>query len=510
MTTPTWSAESTSSKKESSSTKSSSTSSEVWTSSKPATSSWATTSSWYDVPTPYITTCASTGVYTVPDKTITVTTTDTIVVKTSTPLTPGWNTYGGYVTTVTDKTTVTVPCETTMSKSSTAWDDKTTTEVLTSTVYECPSAGVWTVIPPVTTSVSTSTVVVYPVPWTMTPGTYTRTATTVTATVTDQVIYCPYEGVWSTVPASTPTATVWATPATYTEAWTEPATQAWTSSAPAATPSKAVGGGAPVVNGNKWAITYTPYTSSGDCKSAGDVMSDLASIKAKGFTTVRLYATDCSGLENVGAACEANGLKIILGVFIEGSGIGGAAQQVSDIAAWGSAGHWSTVTMIVVGNEAIFNGFCSAEELAGFISSSKATWAASGYSGAVTTTEPLNILQASGSALCGVMDVVAANIQPFFNSGITADQAGDFVASQLWAVGQVCPGLTAYNLECGWPTAGSPNGMAVPGTSEQATAISSIMSQVGANTVFFSFANDYWKAEGSFGVEQSFGCSDLF
>ena len=85
-------------------------------------------------------------------------------------------------------------------------------------------------------------------------------------------------------------------------------------------------------------MTYSPYTSSGDCKDAGSVASDIAAIKAKGFTTVRVYSTDCSTLENVGTAARDNGLKMIIGVFISSTGISGASGQVSDIVAWAQWG----------------------------------------------------------------------------------------------------------------------------------------------------------------------------
>jgi len=256
-------------------------------------------------------------------------------------------------------------------------------------------------------------------------------------------------------------------------------------------------------------MTYTPYTTGGQCKSASEVDSDIATIASLGFSTVRIYATDCSGLINVGASCKAHGLKIIIGVFIDQSGISAASSQVSEISSWGQGGMWSIVSMIVVGNEAVFNGYASASALAGFIGSSKATWSAAGYYGPVTTTEPVNIIQQYASTLCGAVDVAAANIQPFFTSSVAAAWAGTFVASQLALVEAAC-GKTAYNLECGWPSSGSNNGQATPSKDDQKTAITDIINKAGDKTAIFSFENDAWKDAGSFGVEQYFGCSDVF
>ena len=90
-------------------------------------------------------------------------------------------------------------------------------------------------------------------------------------------------------------------------------------------------------NGNLWAMTYTPYNNDGTCKSTSQVASDMATVKAKGFTTVRTYATDCNGPQNIGAAAQSLGLKVILGIYIDGSGIGSAtSEQVSDLTSWGA------------------------------------------------------------------------------------------------------------------------------------------------------------------------------
>jgi exo-beta-1,3-glucanase (GH17 family) len=254
-------------------------------------------------------------------------------------------------------------------------------------------------------------------------------------------------------------------------------------------------------------MTYSPYTSSGACKAKDDVASDIATIAKAGFTTVRVYSTDCSSLEFIGPACAANGLKMILGVFINGSGISAAQPQVDAIAAWAQ---WNLVELIIIGNEAVFSGYCSASELAAFISSSKAAFAATGYTGPCTTTEPLSTWQQSTGALCGVVDIVGCNIHPFFNGAVDAASAGSFVAGQLAIVDSLCPGKTGINCETGWPSAGKCNNAACPGTVEQATAVASIKNAVGGKSVMFSYVDDLWKVPGDYGCEQSWGAIHLF
>lgn len=257
-------------------------------------------------------------------------------------------------------------------------------------------------------------------------------------------------------------------------------------------------------------MTYTPYTSDGQCKSASDVASDIAQIKAKGFTTVRLYATDCSGIENVGSACKSSGMKMIMGVYIDASGLGNGQAQVSELTSWGQSNGWDNVEMVVVGNEAIFNGYVSASDLAQFIATCKTSFTTAGFTGPVTTTETVGVIQENSDVLCPVIDVVAANIHPFFNGAVNAAGAGAFVTSQLSLIAEACSGKDAYNLETGWPSAGDANGDAIPGVSEQITAVDSIVAAAGSKSAIFSFENDDWKAPGSLGVEQFWGCASLF
>jgi exo-beta-1,3-glucanase (GH17 family) len=441
----------------------------------PATVTPASTYVPATVPTPFVTTCPTPGVYTIPAKTLTITEETTVCAPTSTKCTSGTNTAGGVTTVVETSTTVVCPYATT-----TVSGGVTTSTILTTT-YVCPSAGTYT-IAPVTTVVSTETVWVYPTVTSYPVGTYTQNEVIETVTETDYVIFCPYT-------SSKPAAPV----ATYTPA--APAAPKYT---PATSSPGELGN-----SGKKWAITYSPYTSSGECKSPGSVMSDIQQIANSGYTTVRLYGSACSGLENVGAACQAYGLKMIIGVFIDETGLTGmAATDVSAILAWGK---WSLVELIVIGNEAVFNNYCSGSELASFITSCKTQFSNAGYHGPCTTTEPLDILQANTAVICEVIDVVGCNIHPYFNGATPAAAAGSFVAGQLALVDALCPGKTGINLETGWPSAGNCIGVSCPSPANQAIALQSIADTVGGKSCVLSFFDDLWKEAGDCGCETSFG-----
>ncbi|KAL7942224.1 glycoside hydrolase [Trichoderma barbatum] len=477
------------------------------------------------VPTPAPVTFPTPGTYTIPASTITLTDTTTVCGASSTQVPPGTHTVGGVTTVVETATTVVCPVAT-ISTSGTV-----VTSVIVQTTYVCPAAGTYT-IAPITTVVPSSTVVVYPVPTSYEPGTYTAPEQVVTVTETDYVTYCPFAS--SGLPTSTPApapAPEPTTPANYppppppaqpTKEAPKPSAPAYSPPAAPSAPPKpkpqvskpkpqAPSGG---LSGNNdhYGMTYTPYEpTTGNCKSADAVDSDISAIKNAGFQVLRVYSTDCNTLENVGNACKKYGIEMIIGVFVKGDGCSydtpDIKNQVDAIAAWAK---WDQVKLIVVGNEAIMNGFCSAAQLAQLVTVVKGK--CSGYTGPYTISETLNIWQnpAVSSAICGVIDVTGANIHPFFNSATTPEMAGDFVSGQLDILSKICPGNDVINLECGWPKRGSCNGVACPGQAEQATALKSIREKCGNQTVFFSVDDDLWKQPGGFGCEQSWGAAAAF
>jgi len=264
-------------------------------------------------------------------------------------------------------------------------------------------------------------------------------------------------------------------------------------------------------------MTYTPYTAEGECRPLAQVKQDIANIAKLGFTTIRSYSTDCGVFENVVPECQKHGIKVIYGIFMEGGGAKGkgpfseyANQQLRDII---KGSPKDSVAMIIVGNEALFNNYCTAGELASYIQYVKKELAKAGFPSdiAVTTTEPVGTWEEKGAALCDVIDVFAVQIHPYFTASVSADQAGAFAKQQLAQAAAVCPGAAAkgkYITEIGWPKSGNANGKAVPGVAQQKIAFKSIMKEVGAESCLFSYQDDYWKAPGPYGVEQSFGCSE--
>lgn len=261
-----------------------------------------------------------------------------------------------------------------------------------------------------------------------------------------------------------------------------------------------------------WAITYIPYTPSLTCKTASTIAADVASIATKGFPSIRLYATDCSALKHAGPAATTHNINLILGVHIDDPSLESAQSQIDDIIAWADD-QWEMVEMVVIGNEAIFNDYTTPSALATFLISAREQLREAGYTGPVTTTEPINVLYENSDILCPAIDIAAANVHPFFHRGVSAETAGSYVAHQLGILASICPEeleLEAVNLESGWPRAGRTNGVAVPGVREQRVAIEGILKRSQGRSVVMGFGDDAWKDEGEFGVEGSWGCEGLF
>lgn len=478
------------------------------------------------VPVPSVSTCEAPGTYTIPAETITVDKTVTVCGAASTHLPPGTHTYGQVTTDVKGSTTVTCP-----------YADKTNGAEAPVTTHVCHEAGVCTIVPGTTTVVESECDVYYPTTTVFQPGTYTHEAMTVTVTNTidKTVIYCPFSSSQKPAPpAPKPTKQAPPPPAPKVEKPKAPKVEVQVKveqpkaapkpkpapkpAAPKPKPAIKSSGGGNAAHGTlgpntseSYAMTYTPYEpSTGNCKSAGEVMQDVQEINNLGITTLRIYSTDCNTIESVGPAVKKLGMKLIVGFFIKGScsyNSPDVKSQVDKIASWAD---WEHVELIVVGNESIMSGACSPSELVTLIKTVKSK--CPGYNGPWTTAETLNIYERGdvSGALCGAIDVVGANIHAFFNPNTPASKAGDFVAGQIDILEKICPGKTAINLECGWPTGGECNGLACPGKKEQAQALDSIRKKVGNRSVIFSTHNDLWKDQGAFGCEQSWGTLDYF
>ncbi|KAG0673798.1 Glycoside hydrolase, 17 [Kluyveromyces marxianus] len=278
-----------------------------------------------------------------------------------------------------------------------------------------------------------------------------------------------------------------------------PSTTASSSSAAAASSSSSSAPSSSDLGSGFQGITYSPYSSNGACKSAEEVASDIAALSSYG--TIRLYGVDCNQVENVFKA-KAKDQKLFLGVYFMDQ-IEAGVKQIAD--AVSSYGSWDDVVAVSIGNELVNSGAASVETVGSYISTGRSALTGAGYSGPVVSVETFTAL-INNPGLCEYNDFVAVNAHAYFDQNTAAEDAGPWLMNQIERVWGACNGNKKVTItESGWPSQGQTYGKAVPSKENQQKAIESIKQSCGSATILFTAFNDYWKADGPWGVEKYFG-----
>lgn len=204
------------------------------------------------------------------------------------------------------------------------------------------------------------------------------------------------------------------------------------------------------------------------------------------------------------------GMKVNQGFWITSAGVDSIEDSVNDLITYGKQNGWDVFDFITIGNEAILSGFCTVLDLISKISSVKSSLNAAGYSGKVTTSEPPATFISSPS-LCtdSEIDFVGINPHSYFNTNLYAKDAGSYITQQKSQVEKLCSKL-AFITETGYPSKGDTNGNNVPSAENQAVAIKSIIESTGGDVTILTTFEDFWKSPGPYGIEQYFGCINLF
>ncbi|CCE61632.1 hypothetical protein TPHA_0A05580 [Tetrapisispora phaffii CBS 4417] len=246
-------------------------------------------------------------------------------------------------------------------------------------------------------------------------------------------------------------------------------------------------------------ITYSPYNADGTCKSAADVASDLSALSD--FSVIRLYGVDCNQVENVLKAKGSN-QKLFLGIYYMDQIEAGISTIASAISSYGS---WDDVYTVSIGNELVNSGSYTVDQVASFVATGRSALTAAGYTGPVVSVDTF-IAVINNPGLCSLSDYMAVNAHAYFDYNTAAADAGSWVLSQIQRVWTACDGAKDVLItETGWPSQGETYGLAVPSKANQQTAISSIKSSCGADAILYNAYNDYWKADGAYGVEKYWG-----
>lgn len=247
-------------------------------------------------------------------------------------------------------------------------------------------------------------------------------------------------------------------------------------------------------------ITYSPYTKSDGCKSASQIAQDIA--KLSNYEVIRLYSTDCSGIENVLSAMGSN-QKLFLGVWNIDSPQGELQDIVSAIKQ--SSSGWNVVHTIAIGNERVNAGAASVAQVQQAVDISKKYLKSQGYNGPIVTVDTL-VAYVGNPQLCEMSDYLAVNSHPYWDGGVQPENSGQWLLQQIAHLQSVCGSSKDVLItETGWPTQGDSYGQCVPSVQNQVAAVKSIVKSLSDKVIMFTMFNDYWKDPGAYNVEQHWG-----
>ncbi|TQV98343.1 hypothetical protein V2A60_007909 [Cordyceps javanica] len=263
----------------------------------------------------------------------------------------------------------------------------------------------------------------------------------------------------------------------------------------------------PSIGGNStglFGVSYAPYRADHACKSQEDINDDMQKIAGQ-YSIIRVYSTDCDQIPMVYKAAKKKGMKLFLGVW----DIYAVESEARKIIA-GIKGDWDMVHTVSVGNELVNSGQASPRQIIGAMKSTRSVLRAAGYKGPVVIVDTFMAVQAHPE-LCDASDYCAINAHPFFDSAVTASQAGHWLGETIRRVKSVLSTTERVIVsETGWPTKGVANGLAVPGLTNQKMALDSIQKAFATtlgDIIILSAFNDLWKvkAASTFDADQFWG-----
>ncbi|KAL1962975.1 hypothetical protein VTN77DRAFT_8821 [Rasamsonia byssochlamydoides] len=254
------------------------------------------------------------------------------------------------------------------------------------------------------------------------------------------------------------------------------------------------------VHRNKYGISYSPYRADSTCKSQEEVDSDF--VKMTEYPLVRIYGVDCDQVRTVTKAAKRHNMTVFAGIF-DLHNLDESLKTMIDSA----QGDWSTFDTISIGNELVNKGQNVPSDVVNAVHSARDTLRAAGWQGPVVTVDTFNKL-IQHPELCQASDYCAANCHAFFDSTITAAQAGPYVKEQAERVSAAAGGKRTVITESGWPYAGQPNGAAVPSRENQRIAIESLKKGFpDGGIILFTAFDDKWKTDNrwTFSTEKFWG-----
>ncbi|KAF5327715.1 hypothetical protein D9619_004676 [Psilocybe cf. subviscida] len=252
------------------------------------------------------------------------------------------------------------------------------------------------------------------------------------------------------------------------------------------------------------AVSNSINSGSYTCRTQAQWNTVANDAKSQGFGAIRIIGFDCNALDMASSAAAAAGIKVMAGIYVQGTiaqGLTGINNDVQTFrAAYAKYGGGRFVGL-TVGNEVNDSP----------VNIMAKVYDVRGYLGSVGVSTPVSTVHTwveirDNPALCGA-DFVGANAHAFYDGGRTSGQAGDFVFKTVVpALKAACPGKKVYITESGWPSRGGSNGVAVASVSDEHNAILNLNCACRDDTSVSVFAFEYddqaWKSNDN---ERSFG-----
>ena len=185
-------------------------------------------------------------------------------------------------------------------------------------------------------------------------------------------------------------------------------------------------------------IVYSPYTGTpgnSRCKTTQEMTSDIASISSQGkYGFIRLYNLDCSQVTVVLPLAQKCGMQVMLGIW----DVQDMTTQVNLLSQY-VGGNWDAVHSVMIGNEFILDGTCTASQMVSYTIDARTKLRAKGYTGPVATVNVFyQVMQ--DKSLCDSQDFIAVNCHPFFDGSVAAEDAGTWVENMRQQVSTACGG----------------------------------------------------------------------
>ncbi|MEX0841158.1 MAG: glycosyltransferase, partial [Xanthobacteraceae bacterium] len=227
---------------------------------------------------------------------------------------------------------------------------------------------------------------------------------------------------------------------------------------------------APNFGGQLASVSYAPYAKSarpdkGDVANVRQIRSDLK-LLAPYTRALRTYSATGGG-ELVPAVAAEFGLKVTVGAWIDRDEARNAREVRSAVEL---ARRYRNVKGIVVGNETIFRGEKSVDELIKIIHRVKQS------SRVPVTTGEIWHVWLEHPELASAVDFISAHVLPYWE-GFSEQQAVDQAVLIYDKLRRAFPGKRIVIAEFGWPSAGYNLKDANPGRFEQAAVLRAFASR---------------------------------